>query len=75
VSDYPDPRKKWSANYKYKIISTVQVESRKSFIKNLRAMALYMEDEITDEEFHLFASGEGHLPRVDTYRVEGVAEI
>ena len=75
MSDYPNPQAKWLPNYKYKITSTIQVESRKSFIKNLRAMALYMEDEVTDEEFHQFASGEGQLPRVDTYKMEGVAEI
>ena len=72
---YPDPKTKWSPNYRYMIKTTVQIESRKSYIKNLKAAAMYMEEEVTDEEFHQMALGKKELPRLDTYKVLGLAEI
>jgi len=62
--------KRWKPNYKYQIKSTIQVESRKSYIKNLRAMALYMEEEITDADFLLIATGVKPTPEINTYKVE-----
>ena len=62
--------KRWKPNYKYQIKSTIQVESRKSYIKSLRAVALYMEDQVTDEEFFLVATGVIPTPNIDTYKVE-----
>ena len=75
MNEYPDPSSKWGPNYNYMIKSTIQVEGRKSYIKNLRAMALYMEEEMTDEEFHLYATNGIQFPRLDTYKIEGVEEI
>lgn len=72
---YPDPSVKWCSTYKYTIKSTFQVESRKSYIKNMRAAALYMEEEVTDKEFHEMALGRKRLPRLDTFKIHGVAEI
>jgi len=62
--------KRWKPNYKYQIKSTIQVESRKSYIKNLRAMALYMEEEVTDEDFLLFATGVKTITDFNTYKTE-----
>ena len=62
--------KRWKPNYKYQIKSTIQVEGRKSYIKNLRAMALYMEEEVTDAEFLLIATGVKPPPEINTYKVE-----
>ena len=62
--------KRWKPNYKYQIKSTIQVESRKSYIKNLRASALYMEEQVTDEDFLLFATGVKPHPEIDTYKIE-----
>ncbi len=67
--------KKLKPNYKYRIWSIVEVETRKSYIKSLRASALYMEEELTDEDFHKIALGEKELPNLDTYRMEGLQEI
>jgi len=62
-------------NYQYKINTEVKVESRKSFIKHLRAMTLYMEEEVSDDDFHSMALGLKDMPRVDTFKVIGVEEI
>ena len=73
--EYPDPKVKWRSNYRYMIKTTSQIESRKSYIKGLKAQAMYMEEEVTDEEFHQMALGKKELPRLDTYKVLGIEEI
>jgi len=65
--------KRWKPNYKYQINSTIQVESRISYIKNLKAMALYMEEEVTDEDFLLFATGVKPAPEINTYKLTNLA--
>lgn len=62
-------------NYQYKINTEVKIESRKSYIKHLRAMTLYMEEEVSDDDFHLMALGVKDMPRLDTFKVVGVEEI
>lgn len=66
---------KLKPNYKYRVWGIIEAESRKSYIKSLRATALYMEEEVTDEDFHQIALGHKELPTLDTYRMEGLAEI
>lgn len=63
------------SNYKYKINTEIKVESRKSYIKHLRAMTLYMEEEVTDDDFYSMALGLKDMPRLDTFKVVGVEEI
>ena len=63
------------SNYQYKINTEIKVESRKSYIKHLRAMTLYMEEEVTDDDFHLMAIGVKTFPGVETFKVIGVEEI
>ncbi len=75
MSGYPNPKKKWAENYKYLINNSVQVEGRKSYIKHLKATALYMEDEVTDEEFHQMAQGLKPMPRLDTYKFVNMEEL
>ncbi len=66
---------KWKPNYMYSINSTVQVESRESYIKSLRATALYMEDQVTDDDFHLMALKEKSMPSIDTYKIKNLQEL
>ena len=63
------------SNYNYKINTEIKVESRKSYIKHLRAMMLYMEDEVTDDDFHLMALGLKDMPNVETFKIVGLEEI
>ncbi len=63
------------SNYNYIIKTEIKIESRKSYIKHLRAMILYMEEEVTDEGFHLMALGLKTFPGVETFKVVGVEEI
>ncbi len=66
---------RWKPNYKFQIKSTIQVESRKSYIKSLRAVALYVEEEVTDEDFLLMAvTGEG-IPDLNTYKINNLESI
>ena len=68
-----DPEsKKWKTNYKYQITSTIQVEGRESYIKSLRAVALYMEEECSDEQFHELAMGQKKMPVIDTYKLKNM---
>ena len=67
--------KRWKPNYQYMIKSTIQVEGRLSYIKNLRAMALYLEDETTDEDFHLMALKEKPMPELNTYKINDIESI
>ncbi len=41
----------------------------------LIARLLYMQENVTDEDFHLFATGEKVLPRLNTYKIVGLEEI
>lgn len=75
IKGYPIPLKKWESNYKYLIKNSVQVESRESYIKNLRATALYMEDEVTDDEFHEMATGLKPIPKIETYKFIDMEKI
>ena len=68
-------KSKMKPNYKYRVSSVVEVESRKTYIKNLRAVILYIEEEVTDEDFHQMALGLKPFPNVDTFKINGVAEI
>jgi hypothetical protein len=72
---YPNPNTKWKPNYKFQIRSLVQVESRKGYIRNLRAAALFFEEEVTDEDFILIATGQKAMPRLDTYRIPELKEL
>jgi len=67
--------KEAESNYKYQIKSIIKVESRKAYIKNLRAIILYMEEDVTDGDFHQMALGLKTFPIVDTFKIGGVAEI
>lgn len=63
------------SNYKYEINTKIKVESRKAFIKHLRAMTLYMEEEVTDDDFYSMALGLKDMPNIDTFKIIGVEEI
>ena len=67
--------KRLKPNYRYQIRSTVQVEGRESYIKNLRAQAMYMEENVTDEEFHMFATGEKRMTELNTYKFLNMDEL
>ena len=67
--------KRLQPNYRYQIRSTIQVEGRKSYIKNLRAQAMYMEENVTDEEFHMFATGEKRMTELNTYKFLNMDEL
>jgi len=64
-----------ASNYKYKINTKVKCEGRKAFIKHLNAMALYMTENVTDEDFHLMALGLKDMPDVETFRIVGMEEM
>jgi len=67
--------KKLKPNYQYQIKSMVQVESRTSYIKSLRASALYMEENMTDEEFHECAITGKQLPEINTYKILNIDKL
>ena len=56
--------------YKYKINATMETNTRQNFIRNLRVMAMYMEDEVTDEDFHKIALGKKTFPKIENYKVD-----
>lgn len=66
------PGEKYKPNYRYQVSATIQVESRKAYIKNLKAMALYMEENITDESFHEMALKKEPFPQLNTYRITDI---
>jgi hypothetical protein len=70
-----EPGKKYKQNYRYQIKTTTQVESRKSYIKNLRATALYLEENMTDEQFHEMAVKGEPFPQVSTYKMTAVEQL
>jgi len=69
------PGEKFKPNYKYQITSTIQVESRKAYVKNLRAVALYMDENISDESFHQMAMKKEPFPNLHTYKILGLEEL
>ena len=59
---------------KYVITTVIEFESRKALIKNLRASALYVEENITDEEFDGLME-EGKIPfDIETFRIKGIED-
>jgi hypothetical protein len=53
---------------KYIITHIVECNDRLGLIKNMKATALYYEDEVTDEQFEKMANGELPMPNIETKR-------
>lgn len=59
---------------KYVMTTVIEFESRKALIKNLRASALYVEENITDKEFDELME-DGRLPfDIETFRLKGIED-
>jgi hypothetical protein len=59
---------------KYVVTTVIEFESRNALIKNLRASALYVEENMTDEEFDNLME-EGKLTfGIETFRLKDVKD-
>jgi hypothetical protein len=59
---------------KYIVTHIVECNDRLGLIKNMRATALYYEDEVTDEQFEKIATGELPKPIIETRKFSGIPE-
>ena len=59
---------------KYKFKVEIEGEGREAIIKSLRAHALYLEDEVTDDELEMMAITGKPMPNLETFRIEGLED-